>query len=55
MVESTYGTENYKFNDIQMQDNDFFGNSSQQTSHCTGKERHGGVGGKGSKSNNFKE
>ena len=55
MVESTYGTENYKFN--QVDDSEFFGgqgqNPGEMHSHFGGKQKRGGVG--GAKSRNFKE
>ena len=53
MVES-FGTENYKFNKID--ESEFsMGNPGDMQGHYSGKERRGGVGGKNSKSNNFKE
>ena len=58
MVESTFGTEDFQYNKIDK--DEFFkgadgGGEGEMHSHYTGKARHGGVGGKGSKSNNFKE
>ena len=59
MVESTYGTENFKYNEIK--EDDFFnrggdgGGEGEMHSHYTGKGKRGGVGGKESKSHNFKE
>ena len=57
MVESTYGTENFKYNEVKAEE--FFntdgGGAGEMHSHYTGKSKHGGVGGKASKSHNFKE
>ena len=56
MVESTYGTANYKYNEVKAEE--FFntgGGAGDMHSHNAGKSNHGGVGGKGSKSHNFKE
>ena len=55
MVES-FGTENYKFNNIdanEYQSN--FGGAGDMHGHYSGKQKRDGVGGKSSKSNNFKE
>ena len=56
MVES-FGTDNYRFN--QVEDSEFFGgqgqNPGEMHSHFGGKAKRGGVGGKNSKSKNFKE
>ena len=57
MVSSTYGTENFKYNEVKAEE--FFntdgGGEGEMQSHYTGKTKHGGVGGKASKSHNFKE
>ena len=53
MVES-FGTENYKYNHVD--ESEFsVGNPGDMHGHYSGKQHRGGVGGKNSKSNNFKE
>ena len=51
MVEA-YGTSDYKYNAI---DESQYSGAPSYDMHASGKERRGGVGGKGSKSTNFKE
>ena len=58
MVESTFGTEDYQYNKINA--DEFFhggdgGGEGEMHSHYTGKSKRSGVGGKASKSHNFKE
>ena len=55
MVES-FRTDNYKFNQIDASEYvSNQGGAGDMTGHYNGKVRRDGVGGKGSKSNNFKE
>lgn len=55
MVES-FGTENYKFNDINTNEyTSNFGGAGDMHGHYSGKQKRDGVGGKNSKSNNYKE
>ena len=54
MVESKFGTEEYKFNAIDPSERDV-GGTENMHGHGGGKQHRAGVGGKGSKSHNFKE
>ena len=53
MVESKWGTEGYQFNAIDPNERD--NGTENMHGHGGGKVRHSGVGGRASKSNNFKE
>ena len=53
MVESKFGSEDFKFNAIDPNERD--GGTEGMSARGGGKQHHKGVGGRASKSNNFKE